>query len=320
MVRDADGASLVRNYGHRMLTGLFLAALASTLFNGAVVLQAIEAREVPSEHGLRLSLLGRLARRPRWLGGIGLSVAAVSLQILALTLAPLTVVQPADAAGLVLLATVGGRALGERVGWRELATVVGIILGILAIVTLSPSVSSSDPSFGRVLPGLVLVGAVAASPYALRRRAGAQGLLVVFGAGFAFAASSFSIKLVANSLATRSWTSLGLAAPIAAIAGVVGMLSEQTALQRRPATRVTPIIFVIELVVPLLLAITIGGESWGSNPLSLCSITAGMGRLIVSVLALMQMPAVSQLLAGDDQPSEPKAHARLHAEPAPALV
>jgi hypothetical protein len=73
-----------------MLTGLFLAALASGLFNAAVVLQAIEAREVPSEHGLRLSLLGRLARQPRWLGGIGLSVAAVSLQILALTLAPLS--------------------------------------------------------------------------------------------------------------------------------------------------------------------------------------------------------------------------------------
>jgi hypothetical protein len=103
MVRHADDASLARTYRHHMLTGLFLAALASALFNAAVVLQAMEFREVASEHGLRLSLLGRLARRPRWLRGIGLSVAAVSLQILALTLARLTVVQPADAAGLVLL-------------------------------------------------------------------------------------------------------------------------------------------------------------------------------------------------------------------------
>jgi hypothetical protein len=83
----------------------------------------------------------------------------------------------------------------------------------------------------------------------------------------------------------------GLLAVIAAVAGVAGTLSEQTAPQRRQATQVTPIIVVIELVVPLLLAVTIGGESWGSNALSLCSIIAGTGLLIASVLALMQTPA-----------------------------
>jgi hypothetical protein len=57
-----------------MLTGLFLAALASLLFNAAVVLQAMEARGVPIEHSLRLSLIGRLARRRRWLAGIVLSI------------------------------------------------------------------------------------------------------------------------------------------------------------------------------------------------------------------------------------------------------
>ena len=65
-----------------------------------------------------------------------------------------------------------------------------------------------------------------------------------------------------------------------------------------------PIIFVIELVVPLPLAITTGSESWGSNRLSLCSITAGIGLLIVSVIAPMQTPSSSQLLAADHQPED----------------
>jgi membrane protein YdbS with pleckstrin-like domain len=98
------------------------------------------------------------------------------------------------------------------------------------------------------------------------------------------------------------------------------MLSEQTALQRRHATQVTPIIFVIELAVPLLLAITIGGESWGSNPLSLCSIIAGIGLLIVSVIALMQTPAVFQLLAGDDQSGDTETRALLRKASTPALA
>lgn len=74
-----------------------------------------------------------------------------------------------------------------------------------------------------------------------------------------------------------------------------------------------PIIFVIELVVPLPLAIIIGGENWRSNRLPLCAITAGIGLLIVSVIALMQTPSSSQLLAADHQPEDLEARTRLRA-------
>jgi drug/metabolite transporter (DMT)-like permease len=284
-----------------MLAGLFLAALASALFNAAVVLQAMEAREVPSEHCLRVSLLACLVRRPRWLAGLGLSVLAVSVQIIAMTLAPLTVVQPADAAGLMLLLVVGSRVLGEQVGRRELAAVAGVVVGIIAIAAAAPSRTAEHTSPRGLLAGLLVLGAVAATPYVLRRRAAVEGLVVVFGAGLAFAAGAVAMKLVADALTTGSWLLLALVAALAAITGVAGILSEQTALQQRQATQVAPIVFVVELVVPLLLAITLGGESWGVSPLSRCSISAGIGLLILSVVALMQTPAVSQLLAGGEQ-------------------
>lgn len=302
-----------------MLAGLLLAAFASLLFNAAVVLQASEARSVPAEHGLRLSLLGCLARRPRWVGGILLTVVAVSLQILALTLAPLTVVQPADAAGLVLLLVIGSRMLGEQVGRRELSAVVGIVLGLVAIVSAGPARLVAHPSAAALVGGLLVLGALAAAPYLLRRHAGPQGLMVVFGAGFAFAAAAFSMKLVADSLASGAWLSLGLGAGVAATFGVAGTLSEQTALQRRQATQVAPIIFVTELVVPLVLAVTVGGESWGTSPLALCTIGGGLGLLIISVVSLMRAPAVSELLAGQDQ--VPKAERwRLSRAPAAAFA
>ena len=49
-----------------MLLGMLLALIASALFNVAVAVQALDARTLPREHGLKLSLLGRLIRRRRW--------------------------------------------------------------------------------------------------------------------------------------------------------------------------------------------------------------------------------------------------------------
>src|SRR4051812_49612440 len=100
--------------------GAALACLASCLFNAAIAIQALETRKVPQRHGLRLSLLRRLISRPRWLGGTALGVIALPLQTVALLFAPLTVVQPCDAAGVLLLPFLRTRVLGERGRAREI--------------------------------------------------------------------------------------------------------------------------------------------------------------------------------------------------------
>src|SRR5213079_1389384 len=145
--------------------GVALAALASVLFNVAIVIQAREAREVPQEHGVQLSLIWRLLRRPRWLLGTALGLLAFPLQTIALLWAPLTAVQPADAAGLLVLLFLGTRMLKEHVGRREVIAVEGasVILPMLAVAV------------------------VALAPLGLRRWLGASSLVVVLGAGFAFA-------------------------------------------------------------------------------------------------------------------------------------
>ena len=99
----------------RTVSGVVLACIASATFNAAIALQALEARAVPNEFGLRISLIGKLVRRRRWLAGSALAVLAFLTQTAALLLAPLTVVQTADGAGLLLLLYLGSRHLGERV-------------------------------------------------------------------------------------------------------------------------------------------------------------------------------------------------------------
>src|SRR4051812_9513300 len=121
-----------------VIAGVALAAFASVLFNYAIVLQASEARDVPDEHGLRLSLIGRLLRKPRWLLGAALGLTAFPLQTIALLWAPLTAVQPADATGMLVLLFLGSRTLQERVGRREVVAVVCIVVGIVVLTIAAP--------------------------------------------------------------------------------------------------------------------------------------------------------------------------------------
>ena len=97
-----------------LVLGIAAAIGASTLYSLGIALQAMDAKEAPREAHLRLELARGLIRRARWLLGTGLSILGFPLQVVALLLAPLVVVQPALAAGLLVLLMLGQRMLGER--------------------------------------------------------------------------------------------------------------------------------------------------------------------------------------------------------------
>src|SRR5918911_971278 len=109
------------------LGGIASAAVAAACFDGGLAVQALDAREVPREHGLSATLLTRLVRRRRWLAGTALAFAGWPFHLLALGLAPLSLVQPTLALGLVLLLYLGHRVLGERIGRAEIAAVAGVV-------------------------------------------------------------------------------------------------------------------------------------------------------------------------------------------------
>jgi drug/metabolite transporter (DMT)-like permease len=245
-----------------VVAGVALAALASVLFNSAIVIQAREVREVSQEHGLRVSLLARLLRRRRWLLGAALGLTAFPLQTIALLWAPLTAVQPADAAGLVVLLVLGTRILHERVGRREVVAVAAIVTGIVALTLAAPKREVTHVDGADVLLPMAAVALVAIAPLVMRSRISASSMAVVVGAGFAFALGAFCAKIVADAISRHAWAAAIGVLAVAGVASVVGTLTEQTALQRRQATQVAPIIFAVELLVPVALAVLVVGEDW----------------------------------------------------------
>src|SRR5665647_1478540 len=102
-----------------LVLGIAAAVGASTLYSLGIALQAMDAKQAPHEEHLRLALAWGLIRRARWLLGTRLSILGWPLQVIALLLAPLVVVQPALAAGLLVLLFRGERMLGERAGKYE---------------------------------------------------------------------------------------------------------------------------------------------------------------------------------------------------------
>jgi drug/metabolite transporter (DMT)-like permease len=145
-----------------------------------------------------------------------------------------------------------------------------------------------------VIVPMAIVALVAVSPLVLRRVLGADSILVVLGAGFAFALGAFCAKIVADAISREAWLGVALVLVIAAAAAFVGTLSEQTALQRRQATQVAPLIFVIELVVPVALAVLVVGEDWESQ--SLIGIVAALLLVVGGTVTLSRAPTVARLL------------------------
>lgn len=278
-----------------MVLGFLAACTASTFFALSVVLQAREARAVPSEHGLRLSLLGRLVRRPRWVAATALAVLAWPLQTAALLVLPLTVVQPIDAAGLLVLLPLGARVLGERVGRRERVAAVGIVLAVVGLAVVAPPRATGLPRWGDLAGPLGVLGLLGVLPLLARRWAGANGMVAVVGAGCAFAWSTFATKLIADALSHGKPAALLVLVPATALAGGLAILGEMTALQNRPATRTAPVIFVIELLVPVALAAWVGGEGWNASAVETVVRVGCLAVAACSVALLAVAPAVSGL-------------------------
>jgi drug/metabolite transporter (DMT)-like permease len=283
--------------------GFALAVTAACCYETGYALQAIEARRAPAEKALRPSLMTHLLTRPLWVGATALSLLGWPLQIAALAHAPLTLVQPTLALGLLLLLVLGVRVLGEHVGRREIAAVVLIIVSVGVFAWAAPRETGEVERGAGLVVALAALAAAAIAPYALAlmRSARHPMLLLVASAGAADGMAAFVAKIVAQDigddalLAALAWVGL------VAIVVLIGLTSESTALQGFPATRVAPSVLVMQIVIPVVLAPLVGGEGWGGTPLggavlvgALIAVAAGAGLLASS-------PAVAQLAVGEAQ-------------------
>jgi drug/metabolite transporter (DMT)-like permease len=277
--------------------GIAAAVGASVLYNTSIALQALEVRGVSHEHSLRPSLIGKLLRNRRWLGATALGLVGWPLEIVALLLAPLTVVQPCLVSGLIVLLWLGATRLGETPGRREYVAVAAIVAGVAGVAWAAPERTTNHADTAAIALALALVAIPIVSPYALRGRAASVGTLAVLSAGCGYAWTAIASKLLTDELAAGTLL-VGVVWLATAIASEgLALLSEMSALQHRPATHVAPVMFAIQVLVPVILAPLVFGESWADTPLGGVALVSFMTVALAGTMLLAGSKAVGAVIA-----------------------
>jgi drug/metabolite transporter (DMT)-like permease len=279
-----------------VVAGLALAFTTAILYATAVGLQALEAREAPDEQHLRLSLLRRLVTKPRWLIGTGLALCGWAAQVGALMLIPLTLVEPALAMSLVVLLGIGARMLGERVGRREILSVTAMVVGIATLAWAAPPRETDHAGGAGVIVAIGILAAIALVPYGLSLLGRSAGLLIAVGAGAAYAIDGLATKFFSDDFATEALVGLLGWGVVMGLAAAVGTLSEMSALQRRPATQVAPIVFALTTLVPVALAPVLANETWAGDTWVRIALGASILLIVGGASVLATSPAVGAVL------------------------
>jgi drug/metabolite transporter (DMT)-like permease len=285
-----------------LVAGMACAAAAAACFDGAVAFQALEARRVP--RNTRMLLL-RLVRSRRWLIATGIAALGWPLQLAALRLAPLTVVQPMLASGLVVLLIAAVVVLGERPGPRELASVGAIAAGIAVLGWSAPDLTVDGGQPWVIALALGLLALLALAPFAItaslrsgparRLRTTHVPWLGVAGAGAAFAATGVASKMLADALGRGSAVGVVGWAAATGLFALMGTSNDMSALQELPATSAAPVMLAIEIVVPVALAPAVAGERWSSASGGTLGVLIGLAVVTVGAAALASAPTVTAL-------------------------
>ena len=271
------------------------ALTAAFCFAEASLVQQTVARASGADEVLHLRLLLDLARRPRWLAGIGLDALSFFILGFALAFGPLALVQPLAALDVLFVLPLIARRQHRRLtigdGIGALAVTAGIAV-FLAIAT--PSGGSAAPGVRVWLP--VFVGAALLSGLAatagLRVEGKARVIWFAVAAGAMYGVLDSLAKATVDVLADRGLAVMTTWEPWALLAaGITGALLGQSAFSSGALSLSLPVIGTLSPITAVIIAATVFGEHLASSPWQL-AVQLGGGALAVTGIFLLSRSSI----------------------------
>lgn len=215
--------------------------------------------------GFSLAQLLGLLHSGQWIGGTLLLGLSVVLQVTALSLAPIMVVQPVGIIALIITTYLNARLTHMRVGQAVLTGVLMCMTGIGAFVLLAATVAEDHPVTDQRLEAvLALAGAVIVTCAALFAVFGRRmrAIAYIIGAGVLFAFVSTLAKVVIARLLQHEfgWLTLIGAAALLCAAGL-GSWFVQNAHASGPPDLVMAGLTVIDPLVAVIVGMTVLEEA-----------------------------------------------------------
>ena len=250
---------------------LVIALVSTTLTNIAYLRQHDAAAALPSLSLRRpLHSVQALLTDRSWLLGFALESAGFSLYVVALALAPLTLVQSVAAGGIGILAFVSARMSNRHLRRSELAGVWISMLGLLALA-VSLTAGTGEGTGGTTGEILLWLGATAAAgviALTLGWRFGARGVAYGIGGGLFFSIGDISVK-VATQGGVRTAFAVGVV-----VGYSLGTFFLQLGYQKRGALTVAGIATLLTNALPIAAGSVVLGEPVPSGALGALRILA----------------------------------------------
>jgi len=204
------------------VTGAFSLALGSAL-------QERDAVRAPGRQVARTGFLLHLLRQPRWLIGTAAVVLGASLHLIALSGAPLTIIQPLGVTGLLFAIVLSAVFNRQRVGVSQIiagVAVMGGLTGVLALFPHSSDIPVLPTPMALALAGTTIGAGLVVYLTAHWMNSGVRALLLALAGGAALGTTS-GLARVITANAIGDWTRvvdwLTLLAVVTAVFGALLM-------------------------------------------------------------------------------------------------
>ena len=277
-----------------LLLGIALAVVASLALNTSYLVQHLGSQSAPAVSIARpLATLRGLLTSPLWLAGGAVGLAGWALHVVALSQAPLSLVQAFSAGGLAFAVPLGAAVTRSRLRRPERRAIVmmGGALALLAVGTGGPGLAAV-PTAGMVAY-LALAASTAAMLAVAKATARRPHLLGIAG-GVLYGAADAATK--AATTAATAGLAAGLLSPwtLAVIAAsAAAFFCLQRGLQLGSALSVIALMTAATNVVAILGGVLVFGEPLGSSAVTA---TLHVGALLLVGLAAWRLaPAQARL-------------------------
>ena len=267
---------------------VFMAALVGGI---AVLLQAQSARA--EDHSGHLGLLATLVRRPRYVAGLGCMFAGFVFGALALRTMPLFAVQAGRSSSLAVTAVLAVLMIGARLKGRDMAAIVAVGLGLVAVSFASRHGHSrlQLEGRGRLLPLVGVLLLLWLGQLLARRREAWVGPVLGVLAGSCFSVVGLCVRALAGGVHHHGWEAL-LHRPLLwtiPVAGFAGLHLSTVALTKSSVVAVTSALIASEVVVAGILGVTLAGDH--AKPGLAWLALLGVAMVLVGALDLARFSA-----------------------------
>ena len=278
---------------------VYVFAVGSAFFYGlASVTQQRSASAEPSKDSMRLELLVALFRQPLWLAGLGADIAAFTLQALALSHGPLTLVQPVLTVGLLFALTVS--ALWDRHGLpaKEILAALALVGGLAILVIFGSPTQGGDTVAAQrwVIFGSSL-GATVLALFLLAKKASkkVKPVLLAIAGATTLAASDSLIKSTVTVFNRHGIVEVVDGWYVYALAGVLaaGMVLIQSAFQAGPLELSLPAQTAVEPIVSSVAGVVLFSEAIRLDPLAIAAELVAVALTLVGIWVLGHSPTVT---------------------------